>query len=145
MALNTFLLLIISHVLGDVVVNSYRLAVLKRNSAFCNQILAVGFHSSVHALFAGIFILLLGGYWLKAAMLILIAHFIIDFLRCRVEISLFGPGRIYVKRSELVAWILGKAKDAEKMKIGKLWPWLMIHVLDQSAHLGSLYIIALVV
>jgi len=145
MALNTFLLLIISHVLGDVVVNSYRLAVLKRNSALYNQILAIGFHSSVHALLAGIFILSFGGYWLKAAMLILIAHFVIDFLRCRVEISLFGPDRIYVKRSELIAWISGKAKGAEKMKISKLWPWLVIHVLDQSAHLGSLYVIALIV
>jgi len=145
MALNTFLLLIISHVLGDVVFTSYRLAVLKRNSEFSNQILAVGFHCTVHALFVGLLLLLFGGPWLKAALLVFVAHFLIDFLRCRVEIKLFGPDRIYVKRSELIAWVSGKAKDREKMRISRLWAWLMIHALDQSAHLGSLYGIALIV
>jgi len=145
MALRTFLLLTTSHVLGDVVFTSYRLAVLKRNSELSNQIMAVGFHSGVHAFFAGLLLLLLGGFWFKAALLVLAAHFIVDFLRCRAEMKLFGPGRIYVKRSELTAWISGNAKDSEKMKIGKLWPWFMIHVLDQSAHLGSLYGIALIV
>ena len=145
MTLTTFLLLIVSHVLGDVIFTSYRLAVLKRNSALSNQILAVGFHSGVHAIFAALLLLLLGRFWLKGALLILVVHFFIDFLRCRTEIKLFGPDRIYVKRSELMAWVRGNAKNPEKMKISKLGPWLMIHVLDQSAHLASLYGIALIV
>jgi hypothetical protein len=145
MTLTTFFLLIVSHVLGDVVFTSYRLAVLKRNSDLSNQILAVGCHSGVHGLLAGLLLLLLDGLWLKAALLVLVAHFFIDFLRCRTEIRLFGPGRIYVKRSELVAWISGNARGQEKMRISKLWPWIMIHVLDQSAHLGSLFGIAFMV
>ena len=145
MVINTLLLLIISHLLGDVVFTSYRLAVLKRNSVLSDQILAVGSHAAVHAVFAGLLILFLGGFWLKAALLVLVAHFCIDFFRCRAEIRLFGPDRIYVKRSELMAWISGRAGDSEKMKISKLWPWFVIHILDQSAHLGSLIGIALVV
>ena len=145
MALHIFFLLIVTHVLGDVVFTSYRLAVLKRNSQLSSQVLAVGCHSGVHALFAGLLLLFIGALWLKAALLVLAAHFLIDLLRCRVEIKLYGPNRIYVKRSELAAWISGKAKDSKKMEISKLWPWFMIHVLDQSAHLGSLYVIALLV
>ena len=145
MTLTTFLLLIVSHVLGDVIFTSYRLAVLKRNSGLSTQILAVGFHSFVHALFAGMLLLLIDKFWLKAALLVLVAHFSIDFLRCRVEMKLFGTDRIYVKRSELMAWISGNARDSEKMKISKLLPWLMIHILDQSFHMASLYGIALLV
>ena len=145
MILTTFFLLIVSHVLGDVIFTSYRLAVLKRNSELSNQILAVGGHSGVHGLLAGLLLFLLDGLWFKAALLVLVAHFSIDFVRCRTEIKLFGPDRIYVKRSELVAWISGNARDNEKMRISKLWPWFLIHVLDQSAHLGSLYGIALII
>jgi hypothetical protein len=145
MLLNTLFLLLVSHVLGDVILTSYRLAVLKRNPDLFDQIRAVGYHSSVHAFCAGALLLVFGGPWLKAAMLVLILHFMIDFLRCRVEMRLYGPGRLYVKRSELFAWISGKSKDPEKMKISKLWPWFMIHFLDQGAHLASLYGICLAV
>lgn len=145
MTLNTFLLLLLSHVLGDVVFTSYRLAVLKRNSEPFNQILAIGSHAGVHAFFAGLLMFVFGELWLKAALLVFALHFLIDFLRCRTEIRLFGSDRIYVKRSELVAWISGDRKDQEKMRLSKLWPWLLIHFLDQGAHLGSLYGIALVV
>lgn len=145
MLLNTFFLLFVSHVLGDVIFTSYRLAVLKRNSDLFDQIRAVGYHSSVHALCAGLLVLVFGGRWLEAALLVLVLHFLIDFLRCRVEMRLYGPGQLHVKRSELIAWISGNSKDPDKMKLSKLWPWFLIHVLDQGAHLGSLYGITLAV
>jgi hypothetical protein len=99
----------------------------------------------VHGLFAGLFLLLLGKLWLRGAILVLALHFTIDFLRCRVEVKLYGPGRIQVKRSEFISWISGRNREAEKMKLNNLWPWFLIHLLDQGAHLGSLYGIALVV
>jgi hypothetical protein len=145
MTLSTFLLLLISHVMGDAVFTSYRLAVLKRSQGLSDQLLAISYHSTVHSLFAGLFLLVLGKLWLKGALLVLALHFAIDFLRCRVEVKLYGPGRIHVKRSELFAWISGKGKELEKMKMSKLWPWFLIHLVDQGAHLGSLYGIALVV
>ena len=145
MTLNIFFFLIVSHLLGDVVFTSYRLAVLKRSQRLSDQILAISFHSGVHALFAGLLLLILGRLWLKGALLVLAIHFSIDFLRCRVEMRLFGPGRIHVKRSELFAWISGNSGDQKKMQMSKLWPWFLIHLMDQGAHLGSLYWIALVV
>jgi hypothetical protein len=131
--------------MGDAVFTSYRLAVLKRSQGLSDQLLAISYHSTVHSLFAGLFLLVLGKLWLKGALLVLALHFAIDFLRCRVEVKLYGPGRIHVKRSELFAWISGKGKELEKMKMSKLWPWFLIHLVDQGAHLGSLYGIALVV
>lgn len=131
--------------MGDAIFTSYRLAVLKRSGGLSDQLLAISYHSTIHALFAGLFLLLLGKLWLKGALLVLALHFVIDFLRCRVEIKLYGPDRIHVKRSELMAWISGKSKAQEKMKMSKLWPWFLIHLLDQGAHLGSLYGIAMVV
>jgi hypothetical protein len=145
MTLSTFFLLLMSHLMGDAVFTSYRLAVLKRSPGLWDQLLAISYHSSVHALFAGLFLFALGKLWLKGALLVLALHFAIDFIRCRVEVKLYGPGRIHVKRSELISWISGKAREQEKMKIGRLWPWLLIHFVDQGAHLGSLYAIALVV
>lgn len=145
MTLNIFFCLLVSHVLGDTIFTSYRLAVLKRSQRLSDQILAISFHSGVHALFAGLLLLILGRLWLKGALLVLVVHFSIDFLRCRVEMRLFGPGRIHVKRSELFAWISGNSGDQKKMQMSELWPWFLIHLMDQGAHLGSLYWIALVV
>lgn len=145
MTLNTFFFLLIPHVLGDVVFTSYRLAVLKRSQRISDQLLAISFHSSVHAFFAGLILLVLGKLWLKGAVLVFSLHFAIDFLRCRAEMKLFGSGRIHVKRSELFAWVSGSGGNPEKMSVRKLWPWLLIHVLDQTAHVGSLYWIASVV
>lgn len=145
MTLSTFFLLLMSHVMGDAVFTSYSLAVRKRSQGLWDQLLAISYHSMVHALFAGLLLLIWGKLWLKGALLVLTLHFVIDFLRCRTEVRLYGPGRIHVKRSELIGWISGKGKDPEKMKISKLWPWFAIHLVDQGAHMGSLYGIALVV
>jgi hypothetical protein len=145
MTLNVFFFLLVSHVLGDAIFTSYRLAVLKRSQRLSDQVLAIICHSSVHALFAGLLLLILGRLWLKGALLVLALHSGIDFLRCRVEMRLFGPGRIQVKRSELIAWISGKSGDQGKMSMSNLWPWFVIHLMDQGAHLGSLYGIAIIV
>jgi hypothetical protein len=145
MTLNIFFFLLGSHVLGDVIFTSYRLAVLKRSQRLSDQVLAISYHSGVHALFAGLLLFILGRLWLKGALLVLAIHFAIDFLRCRMEMRLFGPGRIHVKRSEFIAWISGNSGNQEKMQMSKLWPWFLIHFMDQGAHLGSLYGIALAV
>jgi hypothetical protein len=144
MHLKTFALLVISHVLGDVVFTSHRLAIRKRNAGIPPQALAIGSHTAVHALLAGSLLFLFGGPWWQAALLLLAIHFLIDFTRCRVEIALYGAGRLYVKRSELFAWIAGKAGDSGKMNLRNLWPWLLIHFLDQFSHLLSLVGISLI-
>jgi hypothetical protein len=66
----------------------------------------------------------------------------IDLVRSSVEKRRFGHGRIYVRRSEFVAWIRGRSPDRVKMNLRNLGPWFLINILDQSAHLGSLVLIA---
>jgi len=144
MHVKTFALLVVSHVLGDVAIASYALAIRKRNAGILPQALAIGFHAAVHAVLAGSLLFSFGGPWWQAALLILAIHFLIDFTRCRVEITLYGAGRLYVKRSELFAWVGGKAADRGKMNLKTLWPWLLIHSLDQLGHLLSLVGISLI-
>ena len=145
LTLNTFILLVMSHVLGDMIFTSYSLAIAKRASGFFRQILGLFCHSSIHFLFAGLFLFMGGQNWLKAALLVFALHFFIDFVRCRLEIKLFGWDRPYVKRSEFYAWISRNNPDPGKMNLKNLWPWLMINLFDQGTHLVSLYGISLVV
>jgi hypothetical protein len=143
MSLTTLAILIVSHVLGDVIFTSYRLAIRKRNAGLLCQALYIGYHALVHAVLAGSLLFLFGGPWWQAALLILVVHFLIDLIRCRVEIAMFGAGRLYVKRSELFAWVSGKPVDRAKMNLRNLWPWLLIHLVDQGSHLASLIFVAL--
>jgi hypothetical protein len=145
MTLKIFALLLLSHVLGDVVFTSYKLAVLKRNPDLRSQIVAIGGHSSVHALLAGLLLFIFRGPWLIAPILVLTLHFLVDFIRCRTEMKLFGSGKLYVKRSELFDWLRGESKDPERMNIRNLWPWILIHALDQGSHLLCLLGIALII
>lgn len=75
-----FLLLLMSHVLGDGVFTSNRLAVLKRNSGSFDQILVMGLHTGIHAFFAGLFFFTAGREWLKVALLVFFLHFFIHRL-----------------------------------------------------------------
>ena len=101
--MNLFILLLVSHVIGDGIFTCSRLALLKRTSAIFRQVLSIGCHTSVHVFFAGLLLLLAGGPWLKAAFLLFVLHFFIDFIRSRVEVRRFGSSRLYVRRSEFIA------------------------------------------
>jgi hypothetical protein len=142
MNLTILAILVISHVLGDVIFTSYRLAIRKRNAGLLRQAAYIGYHALVHAVLAGSLLLLFGGPWWQAALLILVIHFLIDLIRCRVEIAMFGAGRLHVKRSELFAWVSGKPVDRVKMNVRNLWPWLLIHLVDQGSHLASLIVLS---
>ena len=141
--MNPFLLLLVSHILGDGIFTSSRLAILKRNSGILYQVLAIGCHTSIHAFFAGLLLLVAAAPWLKAAFLVFVLHFFIDLIRSRVEIRRFGPGRLYIRRSEVIAWISGANRDI--MNKGRLRSWFLINILDQVAHLASLYAISMIV
>lgn len=143
--MNPFFLLLISHILGDGIFTSSRLARLKRDSGLFDQVLAIGWHTSIHALFAGLLLFIAGRSWLNATLLVFALHFLVDFIRCRVEIRLFGPKRLFLTRSEVMAWIFRKNKDDLNIDRSKLWPWLALNIMDQGAHLASLYVISRVV
>lgn len=86
--MNPFILLLASHLIGDGIFTSSRLAILKRNSGLLHQVLAIGCHTTIHAFFAGLLLILAGRPWLKAAFLVFALHFFIDFIRSRVEMML---------------------------------------------------------
>jgi len=141
--MNPFVLLLMSHILGDGIFTSSRLAILKRHSGVSYQVLANGCHTNIHAFFAGLLLLLASMPWLKAAILVFALHFLVDFVRSRVEIRQFGPGRLYVKRSEFISWIL--RGNRELMNKSKLKSWFLINIVDQVAHIVSLYAISLLI
>jgi len=143
--MDPFLLLLLSHILGDVIFASNRLAVLKRKSGIFDQILANGWHTSLHAFFAGLIFFLADREWVWPSLLVFSFHFLIDFIRCKVEIHFFGPGRVLLTRKEVMVWIFRRKKALRNIPKGTLAPWFLINFTDQAAHLCSLYAISEVV
>gem|GEM_PF-1552099 len=135
---STFILLLTAHFLGDVLFNSYRLALLKRSSAFLLQAIGVACHSGIHVFFAGTLLFLGNRLWIRGALLVFVLHFAIDLIRSNVEKGRFGHGRIHVRRSEFFAWVLGKAENSAKMRCSNLRPWFLINMADQGAHVAGL-------
>ncbi|MFC1863870.1 DUF3307 domain-containing protein [Thermodesulfobacteriota bacterium] len=140
-----FIWLLIAHLLGDVIFNSYGLAILKRTPGVLNQIIGVGTHSLIHAVFAGMLLRSVEYNWLLGAALVFIQHFLIDYIRAITEMKLFGPGKVYVKRSEFLEWIIGKSDNPNKMNLKNLRPWFMINILDQASHVICLLIISILI
>jgi len=145
MTFTIFVLLFAAHLLGDVIFSFHRLSVLKRSDIFFLRFAGLAFHCAIHALFAGLLLFFSGNLWLKASLLVLGAHFVIDFIRTNTKIRLFASGNMCVKRSEFNSWLSGKNKDPDKMNLKNLRPWLLIIVLDQMAHTASLYCIARII
>lgn len=75
-----FALLLTAHLLGDVFFTSYRLSLLKRSSTGVTQVLGIALHCCVHALFAGILLILADRLWLRGAVLVFVFHFSISAL-----------------------------------------------------------------
>ena len=145
MTLTIFVLLLIAHLLGDVVFSFPRLSVAKRSNDFFRRLASLFSHAVTHGLFAGLLLLFGGSLWITGSLLVLALHFIIDLIRTGIEIRLFGSGDIYVKRSEFTAWVSGKNISPGKMNMKNLWPWILINLFDQGAHVGSLYFIARII
>jgi hypothetical protein len=138
-----FVLLLISHILGDGLIKYRRLAELKRDARFSRQILAVIVHACPHAVFAGVLFGLAGLSWLSAASLVFIFHFLIDFLRCRIEIRLFGAGGLNF--ADTLAYFLGTKNDPGKPDAKTLKTWAFSNIIDQGAHVGSLLLITRII
>lgn len=80
-----------------------------------------------------------GQVWLKAAVLVFFLHFSIDFIRCQIEMKIFGSGGLNFH--ETFAYLIGKRNDPEKPDNKTLRTWFAINVADQTAHVASLYAI----
>ena len=69
-------MLLISHVLGDGLITSSRLAELKRDNRLSYRIIAIAVHTGPHAIFAAALLLLVGGPWLLSNVLDQGAHLV---------------------------------------------------------------------
>ncbi len=138
-----FIFLLAAHFLGDIIFASQKLAILKRGLGFLTRMSGQMIHGLIHGFLAGLMLYLCPGRqdWLKGAVYLFCVHIIIDVIRSNIEMGLFGPGKVHVKRSEFIEWIRRKTKDPEKMNFNNLKLWLLINILDQACHMISLYII----
>jgi hypothetical protein len=138
-----FIFLLAAHILGDVILGSHKLAILKRGSGFLTPMSGQMIHGLIHGSLAGVMLYLCPGRqdWLKGAVYLFCIHIIIDIIRSNIEKRMFGPGKVHVKRSEFIDWIRRKTKDPEKMNFNNLKIWLLINILDQACHMISLYMI----
>ena len=134
-----FSLLLISHVIGDGLIGSKKLAELKRDSRLSSRVIAISLHTLPHAIFAGGLVFFFGQTWLKMAVLVFFFHFSIDFIRCQIEMKVFGSGGLNFHKT--FAYLIGKRNDAGKPDRKTLRTWFAINVADQTAHVASLYAI----
>jgi len=74
------------------------------------------------------------------AVLVFFFHFSIDFIRCQIEMKVFGSGGLNFHKT--LAYLIGKRNDAGNPGKKTLRAWFTINVVDQTAHLISLYAIA---
>lgn len=135
-----FPLLLISHVLGDGLFGSKRLAELKRDRRLAYRLIAIASHTLPHAICAGGLMLLVGQSWLQAGVLVFVFHSVIDLLRCKVDMKLFGVGGLEFHRS--LAYLMGRGDAGGNPGKKTLRTWFAINVADQVTHLASLLVIA---
>ena len=141
--MNPFVLLLISHVLGDGLIGSPKLAGLKRDSRISFQVLAIAIHTFPHAIFTAILLFFVDLPWVKGASLVFSLHFLIDIIRCRIEIRLFGAGGLNF--TDTLAYFLGTKNDPGKPDAKTLKIWALSNIMDQGAHVASLLLITRII
>ncbi len=122
-------------------ISSRRLAVLKRDSEVLRQVAGIGIHCGIHAMAAGILLYWAGYQALLGGSLVFGSHFAIDFMRCRMEMRLWGPGKTFQTISGLIS---SQENPIKKDKKG-LMLWGSLLGMDQIAHVLCLTGIAKIV
>ena len=124
----------------DRLIGSKKLAELKRDRRLSSRVIAISLHTLPHAIFACGLMFFVGQALLKVAVLVFIFHFSIDSIRCQIEMKVFGSGGLNFHKT--FAYLIGKRNDAGKPDGKTLRTWFTINVIDQTAHVASLYAIA---
>ncbi len=137
--MNPFVLLLISHVIGDGLIGSPKLARLKRDSRVSFQVLAIAIHTVPHAVFTAVLLFFVDMPWVKGASLVFSLHFLIDIIRCRIELRLFGAGGLNFTKT--LAYLLGTKNDSGRPDSKTLKTWALSNIMDQGAHVASLLLI----
>jgi len=120
--------LIASHLCGDILVYSPRIAESKRRDSLPVRMKAIAFHclwSSENKL------------KLYASSYIFVSHFIIDLSRTYFEEALIDRNKFKIfKRKELLLWLVGKGDYRTKNFMKKHYrKWIFVNAIDQSLHM----------
>ena len=142
--LKIFLLLVLSHILGDVVFSSHRISLLKRSSIFHKQVFGHLSHVFIHSFFVSVLLVFFTEnlIWLKAAACVFAIHITVDILKTSLERKLYGADRIVMKRPEIIEWITGKNSNSSLNNKEAILEWALINFLDQTFHIAGMYVIA---
>ncbi|MBI9046755.1 MAG: DUF3307 domain-containing protein [Anaerolineaceae bacterium] len=140
MTASPLLLLLTSHLIGDVVISSHYLAVMKRDARTGQQIAGIGIHCCFHAIAAGILLYWAGYTPLLGALLVFGQHFVIDLTRCRIEMKVWEPDKAYQTLSSLITARVNPLKTDKK----GFTVWAILLGADQSLHFSALYVISLI-
>ena len=137
-----FYLLLVGHFLGDYVCYIRRLSESKRSGSL-DMMLGSNFaHAGIHLVWT--WLILSAVYedlrWVIPGFLVFEFHLLVDFFRCVLEVKVFKVGKGIGLR-QVVKAIL--ARD-----FGTVWDnrySIMRGIVDQIVHVGSLYLITLMV
>ena len=132
------LVLIASHLCGDILVYSPHIAESKRRDSLPARMKAIAFHCFIHAFWVWLWL------WssenklkLYASSYIFVSHFIIDLSRTYLEEALIDRNEFKIfKRKELLLWLIGKGDYRTNNFMKKHYrKWIFVNVIDQSLHL----------
>jgi hypothetical protein len=142
--LRFFLLLVGAHFCGDLLSYSPKSSGIKRADQSWLQIKALTLHCLIHALWVWAWI------WpwesnikIKVSFFLFAAHFIIDFIRPRIEAILIPKEKfvIFKKKKDVLLWFKGQAdKQVTDFLDAYFYRWLFVNVFDQGLHIASLIV-----
>jgi hypothetical protein len=133
--LRLFLLLIASHICGDLLINAAFLARAKRSEELAGRIQALALHCLVW--------LWLWSYEVSlkiwASMYVFVVHFLIDFFRTHLEMTLIGEELRVVPRKEALMYLLGRANDQTNVFLkNHVRTWGLLNIRDQLLHVAAI-------
>jgi len=96
----------------------------------------------MHGVVAVLVLWVFYGPRLGVGFLVLGCHFVIDLARCRLEMRVFGAGRLVVTRAQGIGVLLRPGSWPAFFKEPRHRFWVLITLGDQGAHLASLVIIS---
>lgn len=131
-------LLIASHLCGDILVYSPRMAESKRIDNLPARMKAIAFHCFIHAFWVWLWL------WssenklkLYASLCVFASHFIIDLFRTYLEEALINKNEFKIfKRKELLLWLIGKGDRRTNNFMKKHYrKWIFVNIIDQGLHM----------
>jgi hypothetical protein len=140
MEMNLFLWLLVAHFVGDYIFHMNKLSVVKRGPEPTDIFIGNLVHAWIHFMciwFIGAIFIVVGvsGSWTRISILVFLAHFTIDFVRCILEVGVFKFEPMVIGPRKALMMFLGG--DTTGLK--RDFKHVVSAITDQIIHVGSLY------